>query len=368
MCPWPRDASASRRSAKACIKGREQRRSSAEANTPSPARGEGVRLRPGRDSDANALIALIAACWGEYPGIVLDVDGELPELRALASHYADKGGALWVAEQDQQIVGMIGVVPHAETTWEIVRLYLLPAHRGTDLAPRLLATAEAHAREAGATRLLLWSDTRFDRAHRFYEKHSYVRSGPIRVLHDISNSLEFAYAKPIDGIEPLDAAAAASAERRLAEILCSCVDAGASVSYLPPLAPDVARGFWKRTAADIAAGSRVLLAAWADGALVGTVMLELASQPNQPHRAEVQKLLVHPAARRRGLARTLMQRLEQEARRVGRSLLTLDTRAGDAAEHLYRDLGWQEAGRIPGYALNADRTFCDTIYFWRQVD
>jgi GNAT superfamily N-acetyltransferase len=299
---------------------------------------------------------------------VLDIDGEVPELRALASYYTGKGGALWVAEDSGHIVAMIGVVPHANGAWEIVRLYMLRPYRGTDLAQRLLAMAEAHARDAGATRLVLWSDTRFDRAHRFYEKHSYVRHGPIRVLHDISNSLEFGYAKPVSGIEALDAAASASAERRLAEILCACVDAGASVSYLRPLALDVARGFWKRAAADVAAGARILLAAWEDGALAGTVMLEFATAPNQPHRAEVQKLLVHPSARRRGLARALMLRAEQEALRAGRSLLTLDTRAGDAAENLYRAMGWQEAGRIPGYALNADRTPCDTVYFWRQVD
>jgi GNAT superfamily N-acetyltransferase len=325
-------------------------------------------IRSGEDSDAPGIIALIGTCWGEYPGIVLDVDGEVPELRLLATHYAGKGGALWVAEDGGRIAGMIGVVPHSNDAWEIVRLYMLQAYRGTDLAPRLLGMAEAHARKAGATRLVLWSDTRFDRAHRFYEKHSYVRHGPIRVLGDLSNSLEFAYAKPVSGIEALDAAAAASAERRLVEILCACVDSGASVSYLPPLAPDVARGYWKRAAADVAAGARVLLACWDDGVLAGTVMLELAFQPNQPHRAEVQKLLVHPSARRRGLARALMLRAEQEARRVGRSLLTLDTRAGDAAESLYRAMGWQEAGRIPGYALNADRTPCDTVFFWRQVD
>ena len=176
------------------------------------------------------------------PSIKIDIDAEVPELRALASYYAGKGGALWAAEASGQIVGMIGAVPRSDGVWEIVRLYMLDPYRGTDLAPRLLATAEAHARAAGATRLVLWSDTRFDRAHRFYEKRSYVRHGPIRVLHDISNSLEFGYAKPISGIEVLDAAAAASAERRLAEILCACVDAGASVSYLPPLALDVARG------------------------------------------------------------------------------------------------------------------------------
>jgi GNAT superfamily N-acetyltransferase len=325
-------------------------------------------IRPGRDDDADGFIALIGACWNEYPGIVLDVDGEMPELRALTSYYTGKGGALWSAEADGRIVGMIGAVPHSDTAWEIVRLYMLPPYRGTDLAPRLLGIAEAHARTAGAARLVLWSDTRFDRAHRFYEKHSYLRNGPIRVLHDISNTLEFGYAKPVAGIEVLDAASAASAERRLADILCACVDAGASVSYLPPLAHEVARAFWKRMAADVAAGTRILIAAWDDAALVGTVMLEFASSPNQPHRAEVQKLLVHPAARRKGLARALMLRAEQEARQASRALLTLDTRAADAAENLYRAMGWHEAGRIPGYALNADLTPCDTIFFWKHVD
>jgi GNAT superfamily N-acetyltransferase len=289
-------------------------------------------------------------------------------LRALASYYAGKGGALWTAETEGKIVGMIGVVPRSDGAWEIVRLYMLQPYRGTDLAPRLLAIAEAHARAAGATRLVLWSDTRFDRAHRFYEKHSYVRHGPIGVLHDMSNSLEFGYAKPVAGIEVLDAASAASAERRLTEILCACVEAGASVSYLPPLAPAIARAFWQRMATEVAAGTRILLAAWDDALLVGTVMLEFASSPNQPHRAEVQKLLVHPAARRRGLARALMLRAEQAARRDGRTLLTLDTRADDAAENLYRAMGWQEAGRIPGYALNADLIPCDTVFFWRHID
>ena len=326
-----------------------------------------VSIRDGRDADADGFIELIATCWGEYPSIKIDIDAELPELRALASYYAGKGGALWAAETDGKIVGMIGVVPRSDHNWEIVRLYMLQPHRGTDLAPRLLAIAETHARATGATRLVVWSDTRFDRAHRFYEKHSYVRHGPIGVLHDISNSLEFGYAKPVAGIEVLDAAAAASAERRLAEILCACVDAGASVSYLPPLAPDVARGFWKRTVADVAAGTRILLAAWDDARLVGTVMLEFASSPNQPHRAEVQKLLVHPAVRRRGTARALMARAEAEATRAGKTLLTLDTRAGDVAENLYRAMGWHEAGRIPGYALNADRTPCDTIFFWKTA-
>jgi GNAT superfamily N-acetyltransferase len=291
----------------------------------------------------------------------------MPELRALASHYAGKGGALWVAESSGQITGMAATVPHDADTWEICRVYTMPSAHGGGLGERLLTIAEAHARDAGARRLVLWSDTRFDRAHSFYEKHSYVRHGPIRVLHDVSNSLEFGYAKPVAGIEMLDAAAAASAERRLAAVLSACVDDGASVSYLPPLAATTARGFWKRASADVAAGTRILLVAWHDAILVGTVMLEFASAPNQPHRAEVQKLLVDPAARRRGVARALMTRLEQEAQRAGKTLLTLDTRAGDTAERLYRDMGWHEAGRIPGFALNADRTPCATVFFWKQA-
>jgi ribosomal protein S18 acetylase RimI-like enzyme len=346
---WPKAAGGSHGSAKGCT----------EPLT-------GWSIRAGRDSDAGGFIALIGACWREYPGVVLDVDGEMPELRALASYYAGQGGALWAAEADGHIAGMIATRPHEAGAWEICRLYAHPSLHGSGLGQRLLDAAEAHAMAAGAARFVLWSDTRFDRAHRFYEKHSYVRHGPIRVLHDRSNSLEFAYAKPVSGIEVLDAAAAASAETRLAEILRACVDAGASVSYLPPLAPDEARRFWKRMAADVAAGGRLLLAAWDHATLIGTVMLEPASAPNQPHRAEVQKLLVHPAARRRGIARALMARLEAEAPRHGETLLTLDTRANDAAEGLYRDLGWHEAGRIPGYALNADRTPCDTIFFWKQ--
>lgn len=324
-------------------------------------------VRQGLDSDAAGVIALIGECWAQYPGIILDVDGEMPELRALATYYRGKGGTLWVAETLAEIVGMVATVPHDAGIWEICRVYASPSAHGSGLGHRLLDTAEAHARAAGAMRLVLWSDTRFDRAHRFYEKRGYIRSGPIRVLHDISNSLEFGYAKPINGIEVLDAAAAASAERRLAEILCACVDAGASVSYLPPLAPEIARAFWKRVTSDVAAARRVLLAAWSDAELVGTAMLEFAAAPNQSHRAEVQKVMVHPDARRRGIARALMSRIEQEAGRAGKTLLTLDTRAGDLAEDMYRSLGWNEAGRIPGYAQYADGSLGATVFFWKAT-
>ncbi len=327
-------------------------------------------LRAGRDEDANGFIALIAACWAEYPGNILDVDGENPELRALATYYAEAGGALWAVEQDGALTGMLGTKPLGDGVWELCKVYTAPALRGTGMAQRMIAAAEDFARAHGGTSMKLWSDTRFDRAHRFYEKQSYIRAGALRVLNDLSNSIEFVYAKPLTGvaIERLDAAAAHAAIPRLAEILRACVDAGASVSYLPPLARDTATAFWTRSASSAAMDRRVILAGWVDGVLAGTVTLDLDMPPNQPHRADVAKLLVHPDARRRGLARLLMDRLEDEARAAGRHLLVLDTREGDAAEPLYRGMGWTEAGRVPGFALNGEGGYDATIFFWKRLD
>lgn len=156
-----------------------------------------ARLRAGRDEDADGFIALIGACWAEYPGCVMDVDGEVPELRALATYIAGKRGALWVAEADGRIVGMVATYPEAPATWAISRMYVERAHRGTGLAQRLLDTAEHHAITAGATRLALWSDTRFERAHRFYERRGYARSDGTRELHDLSNTTEFHFMKRV---------------------------------------------------------------------------------------------------------------------------------------------------------------------------
>ena len=324
-------------------------------------------IRPGRDADGPAIIALIWACWSAYPGCLMDVDGEMPELHALAKYYAGQGGALWIADGDATIAGMIATRPIDNGTWEVCRVYVDPPQHGSGMAHALLDHAERHAIAAGAQRLALWSDTRFDRAHRFYEKRSYVRRGALRVLDDISNSLEFGYAKPVDGLESLDIAAATSAEIQLAEILIACVESGASVSFLPPLSREKARAFWHRMASDVGTGKRTLLAAWRNGQMVGTGMLDLGTPENQPHRAEVQKVLVSPSGRRSGLGHQIMQALEQAAVAAGRSLLTLDTRAGDAGEALYRAEGWQEVGRIPGYALDADGVGHDTLLFWKRI-
>jgi GNAT superfamily N-acetyltransferase len=157
-------------------------------------------IRRGRNADADGVTALIWACWSRHPGISMDVDREMPELRAPGSHYADLGGQFWVADAGCEVVGMIAVRPIDCSSWEICRVYVDPGLHGSGLGHALLDRAEDHAIAAGAKRLALWSDTRFDRAHRFYHKRGYVRHGPVRVLNDISNSVEFGYVRVVGGV------------------------------------------------------------------------------------------------------------------------------------------------------------------------
>jgi GNAT superfamily N-acetyltransferase len=161
----------------------------------------------------------------------------------------------------------------------------------------------------------------------------------------------------------LDAAAARAHLDDLCALLVDVVAGGASVGFLPPVPDADARRFWDGA---LAAPGRVLLAGLDGGRLVGSVQLALASWPNQPHRAEVMKLLVHRAARRRGLGRALMLALEDAARARGRSLLTFDTLQGSDAERLYRDLGYTCAGVIPRYAL-LDGELRATALFYKEL-
>ncbi len=153
----------------------------------------------------------------------------------------------------------------------------------------------------------------------------------------------------------------------LAAVLEDCVSGGASVSYMAPFSHAQAREAFEGMAAEVEQGRRLLLAALDDGEVVGTVQVILASPPNQPHRGEIAKLLVHRRARRRGLAALLMEHAEAEARAEGKSLLVLDTVTGDPAERLYARLGWTRVGVIPNYALYPDGRFCDTTVFWKAI-
>jgi GNAT superfamily N-acetyltransferase len=154
---------------------------------------------------------------------------------------------------------------------------------------------------------------------------------------------------------------------RLAAVLLDCVEGGASVSYMAPFSHELARKAFRDFALEAEHGRRLILAAFADADLVGTVQVILALPPNQPHRGEIAKLLVRRSARRRGIAGLLMERAEAEARAEGKTLLVLDTVTGDDAERLYERLGWTRVGVIPGYALYPDGRPCSTTIFWKSV-
>jgi ribosomal protein S18 acetylase RimI-like enzyme len=169
-------------------------------------------------------------------------------------------------------------------------------------------------------------------------------------------------------IEELTAESAAAELPNLIEILIDSVASGASVGFLPPLAPAEARDYWAGVVAGVEEGARVLLIARQDERAVGTVQLEFASKPNARHRAEVQKLLVHTTARRQGIGRALMAAVEDAARRAGRTLLVLDTRQGDPSEQLYRAQGYTFAGSIPAYARNGEGGLDATALYYRLLE
>lgn len=154
--------------------------------------------------------------------------------------------------------------------------------------------------------------------------------------------------------------------RALADLLTDCVDGGASVSFMAPLTLAKALDFWRGVAEGVARGERVLLVAEDSVGTVGSVQLILAQPENQPHRADVAKMLVHRRARRQGLGAALMQAAEQAAREAGKTLLVLDT-ASEEAERLYARQGWQRVGVIPGYALLPTGEPCDTAYFYKVL-
>ena len=153
----------------------------------------------------------------------------------------------------------------------------------------------------------------------------------------------------------------------LASVLHDCVAGGASIGYVDPFDLDDARAAFVGFAAEVAAGRRLLVAALLGGRLVGTVQVALAFPPNQPHRGEITKLLVHRDARRRGVAERLMAAAEDEARREGKTLLVLDAVSDGDAARLYARMGWVTVGVVPDFALFPDGRPCDTTYFYKRL-
>ena len=153
----------------------------------------------------------------------------------------------------------------------------------------------------------------------------------------------------------------------LADVLIDCVEGGASVSFMHPLTRERAVAFWHHVARGVAAGQRALLVAEDELGLCGTVQLLLEQPENQPHRADLAKMLVHRRARRRGLGAALMRAAEATARQYGRTLLVLDAVTGGDAARLYERLGWVRVGDIPGYALFPHGGLCGTTYYYRNL-
>jgi ribosomal protein S18 acetylase RimI-like enzyme len=168
-------------------------------------------------------------------------------------------------------------------------------------------------------------------------------------------------------VEELDATSARAAIPDLAAVLADCVAGGASVSFMEGFGRAEAAAYFKDVFDSVKTGDTILLAGKDGRRIVGTVQLGLDTPPNQPHRADVKKLLVHRGARGAGVGEALMREIEKIARREGRRLLTLDTVTGEAGYRLYKRLGWTEVGVIPDYALFPDGSYCDTTIFWKRI-
>lgn len=163
---------------------------------------------------------------------------------------------------------------------------------------------------------------------------------------------------------------AEEAQRRipeLAAVLVDCVAGGASVNFMASFGQADGETFFRGVVQGVEAGSRILLAAFDDERLVGTVQIVTAMPPNQPHRAEIAKLLVHRDARGKGVGQSLMEAVERFAAEAGKTLLVLDTVTGAAGDRLYTRLGWTRVGEIPDYALFPDGTLTPTTIFWKKI-
>ena len=152
----------------------------------------------------------------------------------------------------------------------------------------------------------------------------------------------------------------------LTDVLLDAVQSGSGVSFMADLTRESAAAWWRKTLVGATARTVVLVARDRSG-IVGTVQLQPAWPPNQPHRADVAKLMVHRRARGRGVARALMEELEHQARTQRFTLLLLDTCKGSPAERLYTSMGWTRVGEVPNFALNPDGSWCDTVFFYKQL-
>jgi len=155
-------------------------------------------VRKAADTDSEAVIALVRECWSQYPGVVFDLDAELPELKNFAGYYRGLEGEAWVAKLDGEIAGCAAITPDDQPgVWMLQKLYVLPSARRHGIATALVREAEMAARAADAVRMVLWSDTRFVESHAFYASLGYEKIPLTRELNDLSNTVEFRFRKSL---------------------------------------------------------------------------------------------------------------------------------------------------------------------------
>jgi ribosomal protein S18 acetylase RimI-like enzyme len=271
-------------------------------------------------------------------------------------------------DADGHAIGCGALRPLQDGVAELKRMYAKTDGRGTGAA--VLAHLEAAARELGYR--AVWLETRAvnTRAVAFYERHGYRRIDNFGRY--AGNAAALCFGKELgmttSTIRELDGAEALARVAELAEVLRDCVEGGASVGFMLPLAEGRPEAFWRKVAASVAAGERHLFVAEDEtGRICGTLSLVVDMPDNQPHRADVSKMLVHRRARRQGMAERLLKAMEAKARELGKTTLVLDTVTGSDASRVYERLGWQKAGDIPNYALMPNGALCSTTYYFLHL-
>lgn len=165
-----------------------------------------VTLRPAEDADSPRIVEIVGGCFASYPGCIFDVDGEMPELRRIATYYRELGGEIWVAEEDGEVLGCVAWKPLPDGVFELQRLYVDPRIQGRGVGRLLVEQVIARAAASDAPAIDLWTDTRFEAAHRLYERLGFRRGPMTRSLDDRSRSVEFFYRLPLsadgNGVSP----------------------------------------------------------------------------------------------------------------------------------------------------------------------
>lgn len=334
-----------------------------------------VNIAPFDVSHQAGVLDLIVGIQQREYGLAITA-ADQPDLGAIPSFYQQGVGNFWVALDSGKVVGTIGLCEFAPGQGALRKMFVSSDYRGrAGVAGQLLATLIDWARRHRIEAITLGTTDRFLAAHRFYEKNGFVRIAETDLPADFPRMAVDSrfYAMRLDrawkAVRCLDPEEIGRRLRELCALLQTCVAAGASIGFLPPLDDADAAAYWQGVADRVRSGEALLMCIEdAAGRLAGCVQLLLETRANGTHRAEVAKLMVDPADRRHGLGRALMQALEAEARRLGRTTLVLDTRAGDPSERLYTALAYVRAGEIPRYARSADGRLDGTAIYFKLLE